>query len=83
MISIRYKFYTNVKNWSVAEDFLESVMGNVPFQGAAWAVGSKALLFYIPARFSNQLVRELCSLSREQELSQPQPILKSKLRQEY
>lgn len=64
------------KKRSVVEDFLESIMDNVPFQGAAWGVGSKAVLFYIPPRLSNKLVRELCSLSREEELSLKQPILK-------
>lgn len=54
-------------------------MDNVPFQSADWAVASETLLFYITARLSNKLVRELHGLSRERELSLAQPMLKSRL----
>lgn len=65
--------------WTPSTDFLDSFMDNVPCQGTGWAVVSEALLFYIIVRLPNKLVREICRLFMEQELSLAQPLLTSRL----
>lgn len=60
-------------------DFLDSFVDNVPCRGTGWAVVSEALLFYIIVRLPKRLVREICKLFMEQELSLAQSLLMSRL----